>query len=138
MTYLEPLKKCSKTWLFEPLQNRKALFNSLGDLCFWNGFKIQPLIKKYFQPVYNPGKKWLVDSLRQPILSKVTYQFKKILSLCLKAVMKLLCQNQHMLGLLWRRWLRSQKNINIIGEFLSLDFGLWLRGVLRINYHKLW
>jgi len=25
----------------------------------------------------------------------------------------------------------------IIGEFLTLDFALSLRGVLRINYHKL-
>jgi len=48
-------------------QYPKALFNSLGDFCF-DGFKIQPFRKKYFQPVYNPGKKWLVDFLRQLIL----------------------------------------------------------------------
>ena len=33
----------------------KALFNSLWDFCF-DGFKIQPFRKKYFQPVYNPEK----------------------------------------------------------------------------------
>ncbi len=45
-------------------------YSIVGDFCF-DGFKIQPFRKKYFQPVYNPGKKWLVDSLRQPILREI-------------------------------------------------------------------